>query len=83
MVKPQLLTTENLVVKLFNRWRKRIFTNDDIVYRPSSEGEDFWDIVLTRENREFRLTISPQAIYKSGFMLDADNEMRHMLRKYA
>ena len=74
------LETEGFAKKLYNRWRKRIFANDEVSYRPSDEGADYWDVVLTRGKYEFRITLPPDVYQCHNLMLKADNEMRYMLK---
>jgi len=70
-----------IVAKLYSRWKKRIFANDDIICQPSEEGEGYWDVVITRGNKQAKLTVSPMAYQNPRFMLDADDTMRFALKR--
>ena len=72
-------TAPAIVSKLYNRWRKRVFANDDIVCQPASE-DGYWDIIITRGKWEACLTIAPTAYLNYRFMLDADETMRFTLK---
>jgi len=69
-----------IVWKLYRRWQKRVFANDNIVCQPSKEGEGYWELAITRGNKRAFLIVSPQTAYRNyRFMLDADEYMRSVL----
>jgi len=72
------------VDKIYQRWRKRTFANDDIRCQPSRDNVGCWDIIITRGNYEACLTFNPQ-IYGHleqdlELLLKADEEMRFALK---
>jgi len=73
-------TVPAIVFNLYHRWQKRVFANDDIICQSSDEGEGYWDIIITRGNKEARLTVAPTAYQNPRFMLDADESMRFALK---
>lgn len=69
-----------IVEKLYNRWRKRVFANDNIVCEPSGDG--YWSLKITRGEREAILTVSPSAYqnFDVQWLLKADDTMRYALK---
>ncbi len=70
---------ETIAIRLYDRWRKRIFANDNVSYKKGGEG--YWEVIITRGTREYVLTLSPQAYCYPNLMLDADDFMRGMLKQ--
>ncbi len=70
---------ETFAEKVYKRWRKRIFPNDNIVIRDVDNG--IQELIVTRGNYEAKIQIDKNHSFTSNDFLVVDSEMRYLMGK--
>lgn len=79
-MKTECLSASYTADKLYQRWRKRVFPNDGIRRDKSLDGYE--QVIITRGNREFIITLSLTPYENPNFMVQVDEAMRGAIREW-